>query len=214
MITEHVRIETNDGIAIEASFDVDNPARASAILCHAHPKMGGTMNAPLLLAVRDELVRRRWAVVRFNFRGVGSSEGESSIGFDESEDAAAAVAYARERLPDAPVALTGWSFGGGVAIRAIAADAEIAACVAIAPAVTERPGLTAGLEPGRDLRLSQPVLVICGSNDVQVSPDECRAWARDVPSAHYVEVPGANHFFWARYDKLARMVGDWLDAQV
>lgn len=168
------------------------------------------MNAPLLLALRDELVAREWACFRFNFRGVGASEGEPSMGLDEVMDLRAAERAARARFEDLPYAVLGWSFGAAVALRFSAAQQEPAACVAIAPAVAERPGLTAGLPPARPGSHGLPVLVVVGTNDRETPPDRAREWARTA-DLDFVEVAGANHFFWAKYDELASTVADWLD---
>jgi len=168
------------------------------------------MNAPLLLAVRDELVERGWAVLRFNFRGIGSSEGESSVGIDEVADAEGAVELAHARFPDLPVAIAGWSFGGAVALRAASRHPELKACVTIAPAVVPKPQVTAGAPTPDDFSYGGPVLVVCGANDDQVSPADCSRWAAEA-GATYEEMPGANHFFWAKYEPLALTVADFLE---
>jgi uncharacterized protein len=210
-VTETLKISSADGVALEAELDRPDDAKAGLVFCHPHPKMGGTMNAPLLLAVRDEMVGRGWAVLRFNFRGIGDSEGESSMGVEEVADARGALKELRKALPDAPVAIAGWSFGGAVAVRTAAEDPDLVACTAIAPAVTERPAVTAGLPPPHELALSMPVLFLCGSNDDQVPPEECRAWVEELPAGTYEEIPGANHFFWAKYDRLTGVIADFLD---
>jgi uncharacterized protein len=181
------------------------------VMCHPHPNMGGTMNAPLLLALGDDLTARGWAVLHFNFRGVGASEGRPSDGTDEVADAAAAIAEARTRARDAPVALAGWSFGGAVAVRAAERDDSLAGCAVVAPAVRPKQGVTAGLPPAEDLDLGVPLLFVCGANDTVVSPEDCKTWIDGVPAGSYVEIAGANHFFWGRYEKLCSVVGDWLD---
>jgi alpha/beta superfamily hydrolase len=205
---------SRDGLSLQGSLDVPAEARAALVICHPHPRMGGTMDAPLLVALRDEMTSRGWAVARFNFRGVGASEGTSSLGEDEVADATGALDFARRRLGDVPVAIAGWSFGGTVALRVAAAEPDVVACVAIAPAIVPKPGVTAELPDEHGLRIQVPVLVICGSNDEQVSPADCRALADRLPNARYVEVPGANHFFWAKYDVLTHTVATFLDVVV
>jgi alpha/beta superfamily hydrolase len=76
--------------------------------------------------------------------------------------------------------------------------------------VSEKPGITAGLPPPDDLHLAMPALVIVGVNDELVDPSEARAWAEGV-GAQLVEMKGANHFFWAKYDTLTKAVCDFLD---
>ena len=212
-MTTAIECRSTDGLALEALLDEPSgEPRAGLILCHPHPKMGGTMNAPLLDAVATGMVDRQWAVLRFNFRGIGESEGESSTGLDEVADAEGAIEFMQERL-EAPLAIGGWSFGAAVAVRTANGRDDLSALAAIAPAVRPREGVTAGVPSSDDLDLNLPALVVCGSNDDQVDPADCRAWAESV-GARYEEVPAANHFFWAKYDKLAAIVGDFLDDAV
>lgn len=210
MISEEVPLSSTDGLSLHARLERDGVPRAVLALCHPHPRFGGTMDAPLLIALRDALVVRSWGVLRFNFRGVGASEGESSTGEAEVADAGGAIAFLAERFPDTPRALAGWSFGAAVAIRAASGDG-VAACAAIAPAVREKPGVTAGLPPPEEIALDVPLLVVCGANDREVSVAACREWAEAMPTARYVEMPGANHFFWGKYDALTSVVADFLD---
>ncbi|MBA2273841.1 MAG: alpha/beta fold hydrolase [Actinobacteria bacterium] len=206
-----MRFNSLDELHLEGELDLPGEASAAVVLCHPHPKMGGTMTAPLLLALRDDLVERGWAVLRFNFRGIGNSEGVSSTGELETEDAAGALDLMRERRPDLPLAIAGWSFGGAVAVRVAAHDEAVVACAAIAPAVRAKPGVTDGLPPPESLGMGPPLLIVCGANDRVVEPADCRRWAGAVTAASYREISGANHFFWARYPKLCGTVGDFLD---
>jgi alpha/beta superfamily hydrolase len=206
---QQVGCRSTDGLELEAVTTGPHDAKRALVFCHPHPQMGGTMNAPLLLAIEERLVSEGWGVLRFNFRGIGGSEGRSSDGIAEIADAEGAVAAARDRWPSALLALGGWSFGGSVAIRVAARDESVAACAAIAPAVTAKASITAGVPPAAEIQFHSPLLVICGANDKQVSTEEVRAWAEAV-GAEYVEVAGANHFFWAKYDQLADILGGWL----
>lgn len=203
-MTTGVTIRSRDGLSLEGA--VNEPAgdaMATLVLCHPHPQMGGTMNAPLLLMLRDALVTQGWRVIRFNFRGIGGSEGTTGIGDDEVHDAGGALDIARDA--GLPVAIAGWSFGAAIAVR-VAAEEETIACVAIAPPITAREGVTAGV---REAIPRVPTLVVVGANDVQVDPAECRRWAESAGLA-FVELRGANHFFWAKYDDLAEVVTKFL----
>ena len=212
-MTQDLTIHSRDGLALEAALDTPESPRAALVLCHPHPQMGGTMNAPLLVAVRDEMVARGWAVLRFNFRGIGSSEGVSGTGIDEVADVGGAADHVTEAFPGLPRALAGWSFGAAVAVRLAATDPTFAGCVAIAPAVDEKPGITAGLpSPGR-LGVEVPLLLVVAANDKQVSPDACTTWGASA-GADVVRVSGANHFFWAKYEQLSKIVGEWLDERI
>jgi uncharacterized protein len=177
--------------------------------------MQGTMKSPLLLALRDELVRHGYSVLRFNFRGVDGSEGEMGMGVEEVADVLGALDFVDAREPGTPAVLLGWSFGGAVALRALMEKAppSVRACVAIAPPVREKPEVTAALPPPRDAHIEVPTLIMCGNNDKVVSPTECQSWA-EAAGAHYVEIPAANHFFWAKYEVLVGTVVDWLETNV
>lgn len=212
-MTEALTILSRDGLSCEAALDSPPDPKGVLVVCHPHPQMGGTMNAPLLLALKDDMARRGWAVLRFNFRGIGESEGKSSTGIDEIADAEGVLDEGSRRLPGLPLAIAGWSFGGAVAVRVAARHPELVGCVGIAPAVTEKPGVTAGLPPPAELGLEVPLLVVCGANDRQVSPEECARWAEEA-GADLEVMPGANHFFWAKYEQLAEVVGDWLDTRI
>ena len=213
MIEERPELHSTDGLRLEAELWIPDDPRAGLVFCHPHPKMGGTMNAPLLMAVTNELVKRNWIVLRFNFRGIGESEGEASTGSAEVADAEGAVKFMRERFPDLPIALAGWSFGAAVAARVASADDGLAALVAIAPAVKEKPGITDGLPPAAEIDLEIPALVVCAVNDELVDVEDCGRWAETAQTEFYA-MPGANHFFWAKYDKLAKVVVEFLDAEV
>lgn len=212
-MTEQLPLHTEDGLSLEAELDGPRSAGRILVFCHPHPKMGGTMNAPLIIAVRDRLVENGWATLRFNFRGIGDSDGEAGIGHDERRDARAALAEARRLFPGAALALAGWSFGAAVALRVAGDEKDLRAMVAIAPAVKEKPGVTAGLPPPDEARSTVPTLFIVGANDDLTAPQDCREWAA-AAGAEFIEMPGANHFFWAKYPQLAAEVEGFLERSI
>ena len=199
-------IASRDGLSLEAAFDRTDGAKATLVLCHPHPKMGGTMNAPLLLAIRDELLARSWNVLRFNFRGVGASEGTKATGTAELQDALGAVDEAMRQ--GSPVAIAGWSFGASVALRLTGQVDGLLGCVAVAPGIDEKPDITEGVPS--DVEPRCPVFVVIGANDDQVSPERAREWASE-HGATFEEVKGATHFFWAKYEALTELVTNWLE---
>ena len=91
--------------------------RLAALVCHPHPLYGGTMHNKVVYRMARGLRGSGIAVLRFNFRGVGASEGEHAHMTGEIEDARAALAWLRERYPDLPFALAGFSFGARVITR-------------------------------------------------------------------------------------------------
>ncbi len=89
----------------------------AAVVCHPHPLYGGTMHNKVVYRLARGLRRAGMVVLRFNFRGVNLSEGEHAHGEGEIEDARAALEWLRERYPDLPYTLAGFSFGSRVALR-------------------------------------------------------------------------------------------------
>ena len=85
--------------------------RLAAVVCHPHPLFGGTMHNKVVYRIARGLRRAGSVVLRFNFRGVGQSRGVHGNMTGEIEDARAALAYLRERYPELPFALAGFSFG-------------------------------------------------------------------------------------------------------
>ena len=83
--------------------------RAAALVCHPHPQHGGTMHNKVVYRVARGLRRTGHVVLRFNYRGVNLSEGSYAHGEGELDDARAALAFLRERFPDLPYTLAGFS---------------------------------------------------------------------------------------------------------
>lgn len=117
------------------------PRRDSAapgiVICHPHPAGGGEMEVGLLRVLERRAARAGFAALRFNFGGVGRSEGAFTDGIEEPADVAAAHEYLRSRaeVDDSLVSVTGWSFGAWMSLMALAAGLPAPSCVAIAPPV-------------------------------------------------------------------------------
>ena len=94
----------------------------TAVVCHPHPLHGGTLHNKVIYRMARGLRRAGLIVLRFNFRGVGRSEGEHGHLEGEIEDARAALAWLRARYPELPYALAGFSFGARVITRLGCAD--------------------------------------------------------------------------------------------
>lgn len=187
--------------ALEAVLDEPPSPQAVAVVCHPHPPDGGTMDHKVPVALARELLRLGCAVLRFNFRGVGQSEGRYDRGVGEVEDALAAAAWLRARHPGLPLTLAGFSFGAAVVTAA-------------APRLDPPPArlILAGLSPGRTSApaVRVPALVVHGEQDEIVPLAALLDWAR--PQALPVTVlPGAGHFFHGRLPTLQRLVHQfWL----
>src|SRR5438876_1190475 len=116
MPTERIAIPAGE-LELDAALDTpDNgPPAAIVVICHPHPQYGGDMENNVVVAIADGLVRDGIAALRFNFRGVGISEGTYDGGAGEQDDARAAIQYARSLVGISRVGLAGYSFGSGVA---------------------------------------------------------------------------------------------------
>lgn len=95
----------------------DREPREAALICHPHPQHGGTMHNKVVYRMARGMRRAGCVVLRFNYRGVNLSEGVYDRGVGELEDARAALAWLRERYPDLPYSLAGFSFGSRIALQ-------------------------------------------------------------------------------------------------
>jgi alpha/beta superfamily hydrolase len=124
---------------LEGAVDsTDAAARAIAVVCHPHPLQQGTMHNKVVTTVARAFAQLGAHVVRFNFRGVGASEGRYADGVGERADALAVIAWSRARWPSLPLYLGGFSFGAGVAL-AVAAEARAQGLVTVAPPLDRLP---------------------------------------------------------------------------
>jgi uncharacterized protein len=184
---------------LEVAFNVAEGAlRGIALIAHPHPLQGGTLDNKVVQTLAKTFAALGYAAVRFNFRGVGQSEGQFDDGIGETEDALAALAAAKLEFGELPVALAGFSFGSYVQTRvAHAITAE--RLVLIGPAVKRFP-----------VEVVPPnTIVIHGEEDDVVALADVLAWAR--PQQLPIMIfPGCGHFFHGRLPQLQRVItGMW-----
>jgi len=122
---------------LEALLDLPDasPPRAAVVFAHPHPQFGGTMHTKAVYQGTKGLTRIECAVLRFNFRGVGASEGTFDRGEGEKEDFAAALDYMAAHYPGVPLWAGGFSFGSWVALEVGAVDPRVSVLIGIAPPV-------------------------------------------------------------------------------
>jgi uncharacterized protein len=209
---DSVTFATEDAVRLEGEIRMpDGRPRGSAVICHPHPRHGGSKDHPILWALRNELAARRGlAVLSFNFRSVMGSGGTFGGGHDEMRDVRAAIDVIRERAAG-PTLVCGWSFGANVAIRE-AFDDERVAALALVGIPLEPGDLTLPPLPApEELRLlGRPVLFVAGEGDEYCPPESLRAYAR--PSGADVSVlEGTNHYLWRREREAAGIVGAFAD---
>ena len=185
---------------IELALDWPLGAAATGIACvgHPHPLYGGTMDNKVAATIARTFAALGWLAVRFNFRGVGASDGTHDAGHGETEDFLHVLRTVPDldgvgaRLPKTyPVALAGFSFGSFVA-----------ACAAKSLSANARPadylilvGAAAGKWSMPDVR--SDTLVIHGENDETIALSAVLDWARPL-SLPVLVIPGADHYFHRR----------------
>ena len=184
---------------LEVAFNVpEGSLRGIALIAHPHPLQGGTLDNKVVQTLAKTFAALGYAAVRFNFRGVGQSDGRFDDGIGETDDALAALAAAKLEFGELPVALAGFSFGSYVQTRvahAIAAER----LVLIGPAVKRFP-----------IEVVPPdTIVIHGEEDDVVALADVLAWARP-QQLPIVVFPGCGHFFHGRLPQLQRVItGMW-----
>jgi alpha/beta superfamily hydrolase len=193
----------SEGLTLEGILHQPaSPLFPAAAVCHPHPLYGGDMHNYVVVAVCQALAEAGIASLRFNFRGVGRSEGKYGDGLGERADAAAALVYLRQLAAVGPdkVGIVGYSFGAAVALTA--ADERVAAVAAISP-----PSLGQSVP---DPAIRCPTLLISGEQDEIAPAASLSALAATIgPHCQMSVVRGADHF-WSGYEKeLAQVVAQF-----
>ncbi|HET8705446.1 MAG TPA: alpha/beta fold hydrolase [Pseudomonadales bacterium] len=171
-----------------------NPHPITAIVCHPHSLMGGTMNNKVVHTVSRALRELGVQNLRFNFRGVGQSEGEYDEGVGETEDLFAVIDWVKKNYADHRLWLAGFSFGSFVAARASTLSAErgheIEQLLLIAPPVMR------GYHFETLPHFPCPVTVLMGDADEVVPAEQVYQWFDTLPQpARLVKFPDTSHFF-------------------
>jgi hypothetical protein len=172
----------------------ETPPRGIALVAHPHPLQGGTLDNKVAQTLAKTFFAMGYVATRFNFRGVGKSEGAFDEGVGETDDALAALAHARSRFGDLPVALAGFSFGSFVQTRVLA-RVRAERLVMVGPAVTRLAGTT----------VPSDTIVVHGEEDEVVPLAAVFEWARP-QQLPLVIFPGCGHFFHGRLPQLQRIV--------
>ena len=196
-----LRIAGPAGVIEGVVEDPGAPApEAFAVVCHPNPVQGGTMHNKVVTTVARALNARGMPTLRFNYRGVGASEGSFDDGRGETDDALAIVAEGRRLWPEARVWLAGFSFGGVVALRA-------AAQLQPSPVqlITVAPALDKYFTSAAEVPLPAcPWLLIQGDADEVLDGAAVLRLARSLPQPPRIAVlPGVGHFFHGKLVELA-----------
>ena len=189
------------GPTLEARLEpLDSPI-GGFVLCHPHPLYGGDMDNPVVVRAAEVAQAEGYATLRFNFRGVGDSEGIHDKGHGEQDDVRAAMVALAARLPAGrPVGIIGYSFGAHAAARATRpGDAPLGL---IAPPL----GM---YDWGFLERGGGPVLLTAGTRD-GYCPAEALHRLAETTGAQERLIEGADHFFFGKLYPLGEAIGAWL----
>jgi alpha/beta superfamily hydrolase len=194
-----------------ANLSSDSP-KTIGIVCHPHPLYQGTMDNKVVTTIIRAFQNLGLATIRFNFRGVGKSEGSYGEGLGEIEDLKAVIEWARHRHPRANIHLAGFSFGSYISVKVAVDFAKIysiTALLSVAPAI----------RLFDFLKLSQPScpwVIIQGNQDELVAMEEVKSWFKNLqeqctlvlPSSamELIILPGASHFFHGRLIELKNLI--------
>ena len=186
------------------------PNAPIAILLHPHPLQGGNMNSRVVFETFQVFTRRGFSTLRFNFRGVGRSQGSYDDGQGELSDAAAALDWLQIANPDAVQCWTGgFSFGAWICMQLLMRRPEIDSFIPIAPPANRY-----------DFAFLAPCpasgMIIHGGADTVVPAESVIALSERLASQKRITInrhviPDANHFFHEKIDLLTEAVGQYVD---
>ena len=199
-----IRLSTADGLALEAEATIPDGARTAVLLAHPHPLHGGSMRSLVTSELFRTLPGRGLAVVRFNFRGVGGSDGEHGAGVDERLDIEAGLDALTALAPGLPLVIGGWSFGADVALTVV--DPRLAGWFLVAPPIRiVRVDSMAAAHDPRPKRLAVP------EHDEFRPPESAREATADWVNTSIEVIAGADHFCAGRTDKVADLLVAFVD---
>jgi len=170
------------------------------VVCHPSPHQGGEMNNNVVVPICLTLGQASIASLRFNFRGVGASQGTFGDGIREKEDVVAAISCLSklEAVDKERIGLCGYSFGGAVSLEVAPADERVKALALISPVISTYVPLK---------QYTKPKLIVCGGADQFVSIISLQRLAEELPPPNDFElVAGADHFWGGYEDKVAARV--------
>ena len=186
--------------AVVGSPDSSDRPLPGVVICHPHPLGGGNMNNNLVLALYQALVESSCVALRFNFRGVGNSQGDHSEGKKEPEDAAASLNALKQQegVDRNRLGMAGYSFGTGVILGSLARYTDVRAFALFSPPIRylDSPGIEGD---------ARPKLFVCGDRDFAITADSLEEKLKGFgPVAESRIVSGADHFWAGREAEAAQ----------
>jgi alpha/beta superfamily hydrolase len=192
---------SSGGLVLEGILAIPEGAKRSpaVIVCHPHPLYGGSMDNNVVNSLSETLTQASLVSFKFNFRGVGGSQGEFDQGIGEQEDVEAAISFIStvKAVDSERIGLAGYSAGAGFAFPVGFNDNRIKALAAVSPPL-----------PMFDFDFlkscPKPKLLISGSRDELIPIDQLLEFCQNLPEPKECEnVEGADHFWWGYEARLA-----------
>ena len=195
---------TRDGLVATGA---EGGLRAAVVLGHPHPQFGGTMHTKGVYHTTKGLSRIGCAVLRFNFRGVGKSEGTWDEGRGELDDFRAALDEMTARFPGIPLWAGGMSFGSWIGMNVGAADARVSALIGVASPVNKWDFEAIAQSTKPKFFIHGEMDEICGFREINAF------YARSADPKELVIIDGADHLFNGVASQVAdaveQLLGDW-----
>jgi alpha/beta superfamily hydrolase len=172
---------------------------AIGVICHPHPLHGGTLTNKVVHQLARTFTELGTVSIRFNFRGVGESDGCYDDGRGEVDDLLAVIEWAQQRWPDLPLWVAGFSFGGVVALKGVHRT-RADRLITVAPAVNHFPADTCQLS-------ALPWLLIQGEADDVVPAAQVMEWIGKLDyQPQLALLQGAGHFFHGRLNDVRQAI--------
>jgi alpha/beta superfamily hydrolase len=174
----------------------------AVIVCHPHPLYGGSMDNNVVYSLFEALTQASLASLKFNFRGVGGSQGEFGQGIGEQEDVEAAISFIStvKGVNSKRIGLAGYSAGAGFALPVGLNDVRIKAMAAVSPPLSMFDFDFLKVCP-------KPKLLISGGRDNFTSADQFLEFCQNLPEPkEYESIEGADHFWWGYESGMAAKV--------
>jgi alpha/beta superfamily hydrolase len=183
---------------LEAILDFDAQAvpRSAAVVCHPHPLRRGTLHNKVVFRAAQAALDAGLPALRFNFRGVGQSEGKYDGGVGERDDVRAALDYLQERFPGTRACVIGFSFGAWVGLAVGELDPRVDALIGLA-----LPTSDLNFDYLREVR--KPKLIVQGTHDQFATRAEVEALFASMPEPKRLQwIEGADHLFTEKLDEV------------
>jgi alpha/beta superfamily hydrolase len=194
---------------LEARLDLPaGTARAIAVVASPHPKRGGTMQDKVVYQAAQGFVRAGCAVLRFNYRGAGTSDGEFSDGPGEMDDYRAALDAAAREFPELPIWAAGYSFGAFIAMNTGATDPRVTQLVGIGTVIDDKYDYTA-------VRVTEkPKFLLHGGLDELTTAKSIRKFYGELAEPReLVVIDDADHYFDGHASEVADAIEDLLTGE-